>query len=52
MGDKRKGGQTGTPMLGADVSTDPYRLGVMDARNRRKHGQWCKVLLHRKGRGG
>ena len=38
-GDRRKAGQTGFP-------------GVLDARNRKKHGLWCAVPLHRKGRGG
>ena len=50
--DRRKGGQTGTPTLGADDPTDPTRSGVLDARNRRKYGRWCGVILHRRGKGG
>ena len=51
-GDRRKGGQIRTPTPGADARTGPYRSGVPDARNRRKHGQWCGLLLHRTGKGG
>ena len=52
MGDQRKGGQIGTPTLGADVPTGLSRSVVLDARSRRKHGRWYRVLLHRKGSGG
>ena len=47
-GDRRKGSQTGTPTPGAEAPTDPNRSGVSDTRNRRKHGLWCDVLLHRR----
>ena len=49
--DRRKEGQTGTLMPGADDPIGPSRSGVLDARNRRKHGRWCLVLLHRRSRG-
>ena len=39
-GDRRKGGQTGTPTSGTDVPTGPSRSGVSDARSRRKYGRW------------
>ena len=48
-GDQRKVGQTGTPELGTDAPTSLFRSGVLDARNRRKHGRLCWVPLHRKG---
>ena len=52
-GDQRKGGQIGTQTSGADAPTGLSRLGVLDARNSRKHGlgQWYEFPLHRKGRG-
>ena len=50
--DRRMGGQTGTSTPGADVPTGPTQPGVSDARNRRKHGWWYGVLIHRRGRGG
>ena len=48
---RRKGGQTGTPTPGADAPTGPTQSGVSDARNRKKHGRWCGVLIHKSGRG-
>ena len=45
---RRKGGSTETLTSGADASTGPTRPSVSDARNRRKHGQWCGVPLHRR----
>ena len=48
----RKAGSTGTPTPGADAPIRPSRLGVSDARNRRKHGRWCGVLIHKRGRRG
>ena len=51
-GGRRRGGQTGIPMPDADVPTGPTRLEMSsDARNRRKHGRWCGVLIHRRGIG-
>ena len=38
-GSRRKGGPTGTPTPGADAPTGPTRSEVLDAKNRRKHGQ-------------
>ena len=43
--------QTGTPTPGADAPTGPAQSGVSDARNKRKHGQWCEALIHRRSRG-
>ena len=37
-GDRRKGGQIGTPTPGVDTPTGLSRSGVLDARNRRKYG--------------
>ena len=39
---------------GEDASTGPTPSGVPDAgeRNRRNHGRWCVLPLHRRGRGG
>ena len=51
VGDHRKGGQTGTQTSGVDAPIGLSRSGVLDARNRRKHGQWYGVPLYRKGRG-
>ena len=51
-GDQRKGGQTGTTTSGASAPTGLSRSRVLDVRNRRKHGRWYGVPLHRKGRGG
>ena len=52
VGGRRKAGLTGTPTPGADAPTGPSRLGVSDARNRRKHGRWFGVPLHKRGKGG
>ena len=38
-GDKRKGGQTGTPTPGADAPTGLSWPGVRNPRNRRKQGR-------------
>ena len=46
------GGQIRTPTPDVDAPIGPTRSGVSDASNRRKHGRWCGVLLHRRGRGG
>ena len=51
-GDRRNGGHTGTLMPGADAPTIPTLSGVSDSRNSRKHGQWCELLLYRRGREG
>ena len=51
-GDRRKGGQTGTPVSGTDAPTGPFRSGVSDARNRRKHGRSYGIPIYRKGRRG
>ena len=51
-GGQRKAGSTGTPTLGTDGPIGPTQSGVSDARNMRKHGRWCEVPLHRKGRRG
>ena len=51
-GGGRKTGSTGTAMPGADAPTGSTHSGVSDARNMRKHGRWCGVLIHRRGRGG
>ena len=52
VGDRRKGNRTGSPTSGTDAPTGPTRSGVSDAKNMRKHGRWCGVLLHRRGRVG
>ena len=44
VGDKKKGGQTGTPTLGADAPTGLSQSGVLDARNRRKRGRWYPLI--------
>ena len=49
---RKKARSTGTSMPGTDAPTGSTRSGVSDARNRRKHGRWCGVLLHRRSRGG
>ena len=51
-GSRRKVGSTRTPTPGANALIGPTRSGVSDARKRRKHGRWCGVLIHRRGRGG
>ena len=51
-GGRRKAGSIGTPTPGADDPTGSIQSGVSDARNRKKHGRWCGVLIHRRGRGG
>ena len=38
-GDKKKQGQTGTPTSSVDAPTGQTRSGVLDTRNRSKHGQ-------------
>ena len=38
-GDRRMGGQTGTPTPGADAPTGPSRSEVLDVRNSRRHGR-------------
>ena len=48
-GDQRKGGPTGTPTTDVDAPTALSRSGVLDARNRRKHGQWYGVPLSEGG---
>ena len=50
-GNRSKGGPTGTPTPGAGTPTGPTRSDVSDARNRRRHGRWCGVPLHRRSRG-
>ena len=50
-GRSKNGGQSGTPTPDADAPTGLSLSGVSDARNRRKHGRWCRVLIHRRGRG-
>ena len=50
--DQRKGDQTGIPMSGANAPTGLSWSGVLDSRNRIKHGQWYEVPIHRIGRGG
>ena len=52
MGDQRKGGQKGTPTLGAVVPTGFFRSSMLDARERRKFGPRCGVTLHRRDRDG
>ena len=47
-----KVGPTGTPIPGTEAPTGPTQSGVLDVRNKRKHGRWYEVPLHRKGRGG
>ena len=45
---QRKGVPTGNLTLGTDAPTGPTTWsGVLDARNRRKHGRWCGVSIHR-----
>ena len=51
-GGQRKAGSIQAPMPGADAPTGPTQSGVSDARNRRKHGRWCGVLINRRGRRG
>ena len=51
-GGPRKEGLIGAPTPGADAPICPIRSGVLDARNRRKHGRWCGVLIYRRSRGG
>ena len=45
---RRKAGPTGTPPLSADASISTTRSGVSDSRNRRKHGRWSGVPIHRR----
>ena len=52
VGGRRKAESTGTPTPGAEATIGPTQSGVSDARNRRKHGRWCGVPIHRRGRGG
>ena len=52
VGDRRKEGKTGIPTPDADPPTGPSRLRMSDARNKRKHGRWCGVLIYRRGIGG
>ena len=49
-GGRREGCSIGTPTPGVNALTVPSWSGMSDPRNRRKHGRWCGVLLHRKGR--
>ena len=51
-GGRRWVGSIGTPTPGADAPTGSTQSGVSDARNRRRHGWWCGVPIHRRGRGG
>ena len=46
---RRKGEPTGTPKPGADAPTGLPQSGVSDAKNRRRHGWWCGVPIHRRG---
>ena len=48
----RYAGSTETPTPGADAPIGPTRSVVSDASNRRKHGRWCGVSIHRRVRGG
>ena len=48
VGNKRKGGQKGTPTLGANAPTCLTRLGVLDARNRKNMDG--SMLFHSIGR--
>ena len=50
-GGRGKAGPTKTLTPGADAPMAQTRSGVLDARNRRKHGRCCGVPLHRRGRG-
>ena len=50
-GGRRMAGSTGTPTPSVDVPTGLTWSGVSDARNRRKHGWWCGVVIHRRVRG-
>ena len=51
-GGRRRIGSVETKTPGADAPTGPTQSGVSDARNRRRHGWWCGVPIHRRGRGG
>ena len=52
-GDRKKGKTyKNSETSGADALSGPSWSRVSDTRNRRKHGRWCGVPLHRKGRGG
>ena len=51
-GDQRKGVKLGTSASGTDVPTGISLSVALNVRNRRKHGRWYGVSLHRKGRGG
>ena len=51
-GGRREECPTGTPTPGADAPKGSTWSGVSDARNGRKHGRWCGVPLHRRGREG
>ena len=44
-GGRRKGVQIGTPTSDANAPIGPTRSGVSDARNMRKHGRRCGVLI-------
>ena len=51
-GDRRKAGSIGNPKRGADAPIGPTWSGVSDARNEKKHGHWCGIPIHMRGRGG
>ena len=47
-GGRRKAGSTGTLTPGADAPIGATRTGVSAAKNKRKHGRWCGVQIHRR----
>ena len=48
QGKEEEGGRRNGGTTGADAPIGPTWSEVSDARNRRKYGGWCWILIHRR----